>query len=108
MGSDHAHELLTTNSRLAKKIWKGKVARQQLCSLDEITERFELSVRAGDLLLLQGKWYITNSGLMRVAAKNRCSGITVEILDKFSNPASQKWVFRATVYKQRSVNGFVG
>src|SRR5580765_3925294 len=69
---------------------------------------YRLSVESGDLLWLDGHWYVTHSGLIRLARRNRCSGIHVEPVAQFSDPVTSRWAFKATVYKSRTCRGFVG
>jgi len=69
---------------------------------------YRLSVESGDLLWLDGHWYVTHSGLIRLARRNRCSGIHVEPVTQFSDPVTSRWAFKATVYKSRTCRGFVG
>ena len=64
--------------------------------------------REGDLIWLDGHCYVTHSGLIRLARRNRCSGIHVEPASEFSDPSRSKWAFKATVYKSRTCRGFVG
>jgi len=73
-----------------------------------VTKRYQLSVESGDLLWLDGHWYVTHSGLIRLARKNRCAGIHVEPVAQFSDPATSRWAFKATVFKSRACKGFVG
>jgi hypothetical protein len=76
--------------------------------LKEFVRRHALSVPLGDLQLLQGRWYVTHSGLLRIAKRCHCSGITTSI-DRFaSDVASRRWVFKAIVYKRPGEKGFVG
>jgi hypothetical protein len=67
-----------------------------------------LSVLAGDLMLLDGKCYVTHAGLLRIAQHNRCSGMRTAVDKTLSDPTSCRWVFRATVYKSPRSRGFVG
>jgi hypothetical protein len=71
-------------------------------------KRYRLSVESGDLLLLDGRWYVTHSGLIRLAKRSHCAGIHAEPVAQFSEPANSRWAFKATVYKSRSCRGFVG
>jgi hypothetical protein len=73
-----------------------------------LSRRYRLSVESGDLLWLDGHWYVTHSGLIRLARRNHCAGIHVEPVAQFSDPATSRWAFRATVYKSRTCKGFVG
>jgi len=67
-----------------------------------------LSVESGDLLYLDGHLYVTHSGLIRLARRNRCAGIHTQPVNEFSDPQRSKWAFKATVYKSRTCKGFVG
>jgi hypothetical protein len=57
--------------------------------------------------LLDGKWYVTHSGLLRIAQRRRCRGITTELVESVSNSEEGRWVFKATVFKSATAN-FVG
>ncbi len=72
------------------------------------SEEYALSVAAGDLQFLDGRWYLTHAGLLRVAHHSRCSGIRTVVQERLSNPPSNRWVFKATVYKSPGSKGFVG
>jgi hypothetical protein len=74
----------------------------------ELTQSFQFSLAAGDLILLDGRWYVTHAGLLGLARRHRCAGIHVALVEKFSDQASARWSFTATVYKSRSCKGFWG
>lgn len=95
------------NAVFARKTW-GNPSKAALQRLKELTNEHSLSVAAGDLQFLNGKWYVTHSGLLRIARRRRCLGIKSVLVEQFSDPAVGRWVFRATVYKSRSARGFVG
>ncbi len=95
------------NARHAQSIW-GKLPSTSMGMLKQLTKRLALSVAGGDLLFLEGRWYVTHSGLLRIAQRRRCSGIKTVIQDRLSDPPSGRWVFRATVYKTSTSRGFVG
>jgi len=102
------HPLATrSNVRLARKIW-GRLTLPAITALKEITEKHDLSISSGDLCFLDGRWYVSHTGLLHVAQRNQCSGIHVQPVRQFSNPAAGRWAFRATVYKTRHCKGFVG
>ena len=96
-----------SNARLAREIW-GRLPRPAITALKEIAETHQLSISSGDLCFLDGRWYVSHTGLLHVAQRNRCSGIHVQPVRQFSNPAAGRWAFRATVYKTRHCQGFVG
>ncbi len=98
--------LAVQNIRLARRSWE--ISAEQVAVLKVLTEELQLSVAMGDLRLLDGKWYVTHAGLLRVARHNHCSGIRVQPLREFCDPAAGRWVFRATVYKSPGSKGFVG
>src|SRR5207237_259643 len=95
------------NAKRALTIW-GEMPQVALQNLQELTGRYALSVTAGDLRLLDGKWYITNSGLLRIAQRRHCAGIRTTLQKDLSDRSSNHWVFRATVYKSLGSKGFVG
>jgi hypothetical protein len=79
----------------------------QLAVLSEISRDLHLSLTSGDVTMLQGKWYVTHSGLLRIAKRRRCLGITTELELGVSDPVQGRWIFRATVLKSGS-ESFVG
>src|SRR5712671_5141480 len=95
------------NARHAHSMW-GKLPTIALGTLKELTWRLSLSIAGGDLLFLDGRWYVTHSGLLRIAQRRRCSGINTVIQSRLSDPLSGRWVFKATVYKSPHSRGFVG
>src|SRR5690349_20199664 len=79
-----------------------------LAQLAELTARYGLSVASGDLLCLNSSWYVTHAGLLRIARRERCSGIHVALIPKICDPPASRWAFKATVYKSRTCKGFSG
>jgi hypothetical protein len=59
-------------------------------------------------MLLNGKWYVTHAGLLRLAHRTRCAGIRVQQVSEFCDVAVRHWVFKATVFKSPGAHGFVG
>jgi hypothetical protein len=72
------------------------------------SQHYRLSVESGDLLWLDGRWYVTHSGLIRLARRHHCAGINVEPVAEFSDPTMSRWAFKATVFKSPRCKGFVG
>jgi hypothetical protein len=58
--------------------------------------------------LLETRWYVTHSGLIRLAQRRRCSGIRTALQKELTDPAANRWIFKATVYKTTGSRGFVG
>src|SRR6202521_4720866 len=100
--------LAQKNVNLAKARWAEALSRHHLEVLRSLTEDYRFAVALGDLLLLEGGWYVTHAGLLRLAARSRCDGIRVEQVRNFCDPVAGRWVFKATVYKSPSSKGFVG
>ena len=96
-----------TNIRLAQTAW-GDLSRTTLHSLRKLTTIFGLSVGLGDIQLIDGRWYVTHAGLLRLAQRRRCHGIRTFLQEDVSDPIAGRWVFRATVYKTPASVGFVG
>ncbi len=95
------------NAAMAETIW-GKLSQFALDALEDITRTHALRIASSDLLYLGGKWYVTHSGLLGIARRKRCIGIQVRPAAEFCDPASSRWVFKATVYKSRICKGFGG
>ena len=100
--------LARKNLKLAKGKWAGDLSSHQLEVLKSLTESYGFAIALSDLLLLDGGWYVTHAGLLRLAARNRCNSIRVEQVRHFCDPVAGRWVFKATVYKSPSSKGFVG
>ena len=93
--------------RQAKRIW-GPLSESDVASLRELLVRYRLSVGAGHLQFLQNGWYITHAGLLNIAQRRGCTGISVHQVREFCDPANCHWTFRATVYKRNNARGFAG
>src|SRR5438067_7031259 len=95
------------NRRLARRIWHA-VSAINSRALRQLTDEHRFSLALGDLLLLEGRWYVTHTGLLTLARSRRCAGINVQPVPSFSDPTAQRWAFKATVFRTRTCKGFVG
>jgi hypothetical protein len=95
------------NVRLAKRLFEG-FSKGAINGLKELTTRYGLSVVLGDVQLIDGRWYVTHSGLLRIAQRRRCLGMRTALQGELSDPAAHRWVFKATIYKAPGSKGFVG
>jgi hypothetical protein len=95
------------NALVAKRIWPS-LSRAALQKLQALTQELLLSVSAGDLIYLDHGWYVTHTGLLHIALRNRCHGIQVAPAAEFCNPTGSRWAFKATVFKSPRCKGFVG
>jgi hypothetical protein len=100
-------KLLRENLVAVKKLCP-HVTNSQLLTLRDLSRNLRLSLQSGDLLLLNGGWYVTHTGLIRLATRRRCSGIHVQPIAEFSDALNRRYAFKATVYKSRTCPGFVG
>jgi hypothetical protein len=100
--------LQRTNLRLARLRWGSNLSRLAVEQLRSLSNEHEVSIAAGDLVLLNGSWYITSAGLLRLAARRRCWGIQIQPVPEFSDAATGRYAFKATVYKCHRQHGFVG
>lgn len=99
--------LVRQNLQIVKKLYP-ELCEQQLVALRELTRTLGLSILRGGVLYINGRWYVTHAGLLQIALRRRCLGIRTIPEKAFCDPASDRWVFRAVVYKNRSSKGFVG
>ena len=100
--------LCRRNRRLARQKWGLEQNHPLLAALKSLTKDFALSVSAGDVILLQSNWYVTHAGLLRIAKRNRCSGMRVQFIRELSDTAARRFAFEATVFKSKTCRGFVG
>jgi hypothetical protein len=73
-----------------------------------MTRDFGFSICAGDLQIVNGGWYVTHTGLVRLARRKHCRGIHVEAVESLCDSASGRYVLKATVYPSKASSGFVG
>jgi hypothetical protein len=96
----------TSNLKTARLIYPAlsSAARRELA---KITRDLRLSLEAGEFMLLGGRWYVTHSGLLRIARRRKCRGIDVQPEMALCNPSDKRWVFRAVI-KNGQDHLFVG
>jgi hypothetical protein len=100
-------DLVLTNIDVAQAAW-GELSPTLLQGLEDLTERYGFSVTLGDIQQIEGRWYVTHAGLLRIAQRRRCHAIRTSLQKDVSDPIASRWVFRATIYKTPSSRGFVG
>src|SRR5215813_4485753 len=103
----HCGNRARTEMNAARRKW-GPIQKERIRELRSLVERHRLSISQGDILLLDNRWYVTHSGLLRCAHRHRCSGIKTVLERRFSDPAANRWVFRAVVYEPNKLKAFVG
>jgi hypothetical protein len=100
-------ELKRENKRMAKLLYPS-ITHTELKSLLSLTGVLRLSVSRGEVLCIDGKWYVTHGGLLRIAQRHRCWGIQTVLQRQHSDPLASRWIFKATAYKSRYSRGFSG
>jgi hypothetical protein len=101
-------QLARRNLAQAKALWPAQCSKLMRRVLRELTTTFGFSVASGELRIIDGHWYVTHSGLLRLANRRLCNSIRVEPVLQFSDPNARRWVFKSTVHKSRHSRGFVG
>src|SRR5580698_8688540 len=104
----HSASRFRANLRLARELWPGQIDRRLTQSLKGLSDSYGLSLMNGELQILDGRWYVTHAGLIRLAERRGCSGIGVQPVRSFCDGTASRWVFKATVFKRRHSKGFVG
>ena len=93
--------------KFAKTLW-GPMGKPLLARLVGVLKQHRLSIVRGDLLILDGRWYVTHSGLLRIAFRKHCHGMQVHPVKEFCDRAASSFTFRAIVYTSPSCKGFIG
>jgi len=100
-------ELLRENLRVARLRYPS-LPPSELRLLSGLTRTLRLSLSKGEILWIDGKWYVTNGGLLRIAFRHHWRGILTVLQEQHSDPLNGRWIFKATVYKSRGTRGFTG
>src|ERR1039458_82741 len=100
--------LYERNLRAAKRTWGPRLERLAIEALKSLSNDLHVEIAPGDLLLLNNNWYVTHTGLVRLARRKKCCGIHVEAVDSLCDAAASRFVRSATVYPSKGSSGFVG
>ena len=106
--SDRRASLVRQNVRIAKRLEVGHLGTTAIDRLREMTVKFGFSLALGDFTYLDGSWYVTHAGLVRLASRRGCLGIEVKQMLESCDQSTGRWVFKAIVYTSRSSKGFAG
>jgi hypothetical protein len=102
-----ASSLFRNNIRLAKQRWP-ELSRENQQHLKRLGTDYNFSLVNCDLLLLDGRWYVTHSGLLGLARRKHCAGIRVQPVREFCDLKTCRWAFEAIAYLNARCKGFVG
>jgi hypothetical protein len=100
--------LVRQNVRFARFLWPNGLSFPSLSELRKLSRNSALSVASGEIRLLDGRWYVTSAGLLRLAKENHCRGIHAHAVLQLCDAENGRWVFKAIVYKSTLSKGFVG
>jgi hypothetical protein len=89
-------------------MWGSHLEKSSARALKSLSDDLRVEIASGDLLLINNHWYVTHSGLLRVARRKRCSGINVEAVAALCDPTAGRYVCKATVYSSKTCTGFAG
>ena len=103
-----ATKILQKNLRTAKRILGCRIPASLLSHLKALTAEFGFSIDAGELQIINNSWYVTHTGLLRLARRKKCRGMHVEAVDSLCDTAASRFVLKATVYPSKGSAGFVG
>ena len=98
-------KLWRENVRFAKQVW-GETLNTQILKM--LSMEFQLSVKNGDIQVINSQWYVTHAGLLRLARRKRCSGIHVEAIDSLCDSVTSRFVLKAIAFPTEASSGFVG
>ena len=101
-------KLLRENVRATRRILNHDLTPRLAAYINTLTRDFGFCVQAGELQIIDGSWYVTHTGLLRLARRKRCRGIYVEAVDSLCDSAANRFVLKATVYPSKDSAGFVG
>ena len=101
-------DLYQTNLAAAQQLWSNWLGALHLDQLGVLTEKYLFSIASGDLLLVDNRWYVSHTGLLRLATRKRCAGMHVRPVKEFCDLENCRWAFVATVYKSKTCRGFTG
>jgi hypothetical protein len=93
---------------LARQLIGGTLPARLSESLKNLSRDFDFSLSNGELQVISNSWYVTHTGLLRLARRKRCRGIHVEAVDSLCDTAANRFVLKATVYPSKDSAGFVG
>jgi len=96
------------NLRLARLKYGALFTETLRLNLRALTKQFGFSMDLGDVMMLDGSWYVTHAGLLRLATRRGCVGIRVQPVSGFCVPAESRWAFRAMAFKSEKCRGFAG
>ena len=103
-----SRKLLRANMRTIRRTSRGAISPRCTAQLKTLTQEYGFVIDTGELQIIDGNWYVTHTGLVRLARRRKCRGIHVEAVDSLCDSATNRFVLKATVYPSKDSAGFVG
>ncbi len=103
-----SQDQLDKNLEFARQLQIEPLSPQLAESLVSLSNEFAFSIANGELQLINRSWYVTHTGLVRLARRKKCSGIHVEAVPVLSDSTASRFVMKATVFPSKTSVGFVG
>src|SRR5580698_362156 len=100
--------LLRKNVRTARRNFNLLPDSRLIMQLRDLGHDYGFSLETGELQILDGNWYVTHTGLLRLARRRKCRGIHVEAINSLCDVSAGRYVMKATVYPSKASAGFVG
>ena len=100
--------LFQRNRRAAKRTLGRALGSRMIAQLKAWGRDHGFSIDAGELQVIDGNWYSTHTGLLRLARRKKCRGIHVEAVDSLCDSVANRFVLKAIVYPSKDSAGFVG
>ena len=92
---------LLDNLRFARQLLGNPLPTRMAKSLKTLSQDFNFSLSNDEIRLINRCWYVTHTGLLRLASRKRCRGIQVEAVDSLCDSAASRFVLKATVYPSK-------
>src|SRR6516164_6839943 len=102
-----AAKSIRTEMKVARQTWPD-LGPSRLSYLRSLLVKYKFSVALGEITRVENRWYVTHAGLLQLASRRHCRGIQTSLQERLCDPAINRWVFRAVVYKTITTKGFVG
>ena len=99
------YPLVRENLRFAHRLIAGTLPIRLAESLKTLSQDFDFSLRRGELQLLNNSWYVTHTGLLRLARRNGSNPeILLQSISRYYKflPGEQQEAFRSEVAGQAS------
>lgn len=103
-----SRKLLRANMRTIRRTSHGAISPRCTVQLKTLTQEYGFVIDTGEIQIIDGNWYVTHTGLLRLAQRRKCRGIHVEAVDSLCDSAANRYVLKATVFPTRGSAGFVG